>query len=158
METLRLSPPEMPGKKRPPMTLRATWVRLSSAMTEDTCQRQRSKVGRQILVQRSHLDAMGSFSCPHRADDEETPGRHLLPDGFGRVSLQGQLGCVGQSLLHRQITQQVVTLEGGNTSDIEVTTTAWRSSQLTLGSPACVLLRQLEKSRIFYFGGFGPLG
>lgn len=82
---------------------------------------------------------MGSF-CPHRADEEEAPRRHLLPDGFCRVSLQGQLGCVGQSLLHCQITQQVVTLEGGNINDIKVTTAARYSSQLTFGSPACILL------------------
>lgn len=36
---------------------------------------------------------------------------HLLPDGFGRVLPQGQLGRVGQSLLHCQITQQVIALE-----------------------------------------------
>lgn len=36
---------------------------------------------------------------------------HLLPDGLGRVLPQGQLGRVGQSLLHCQITQQVIALE-----------------------------------------------
>lgn len=42
---------------------------------------------------------------------EETLQSHLLLDGFGRMFPQGQLGCVGQSLLHCQITQQVITLE-----------------------------------------------
>ena len=37
METLLLSPPEIPGKTRPPITLRPTWVRLSSDITADTC-------------------------------------------------------------------------------------------------------------------------
>lgn len=36
---------------------------------------------------------------------------HLLPDGFSRVLPQGQLSRVGQSLLHCQITQQVIALE-----------------------------------------------
>lgn len=43
METLLLSPPEIPGKTRPPITLWATWLRLSSAMTADTCTGARSQ-------------------------------------------------------------------------------------------------------------------
>lgn len=72
---------------------------------------QRSKVRGRIPPQLFSLDAAASFFRPRGVDEEETPGRHLLPDGFGRVLLQGQLGRVGQSLLHRQITQQVVALE-----------------------------------------------
>ena len=37
METRLLSPEEIPGNTRPPITLRPTWVRLSSAITADTC-------------------------------------------------------------------------------------------------------------------------
>lgn len=37
MDTRLLSPPEIPGMTRPPITLWATWLRLSSAMTDDTC-------------------------------------------------------------------------------------------------------------------------
>lgn len=39
------------------------------------------------------------------------PASHLLLDGFGWVFPQGELGRVGQSLLHCQITQQVIALE-----------------------------------------------
>lgn len=46
---------------------------------------------------------------------EEALQSHLLLDGFGRMFPQGQLGCVGQSLLHCQITQQVITLERNET-------------------------------------------
>lgn len=41
---------------------------------------------------------------------------HLLLDSLGRVFPQGQLGSVGQSLLHCQITQQVIALEKERTT------------------------------------------
>lgn len=120
METLRLSPPEMPGKKRPPMTVWVTWVRLSSAMTADTCAGARAHTS-VIVVQIFSLDtnmlsypfsfSFFFFTVPAGMTQEETPRPHLLPDGFSRVLLQGQLGRVGQRLLHRQITQQIITLE-----------------------------------------------
>lgn len=49
METLLLSPPEIPGKIRPPMTLWATWVRLNSAITADTWLIQRSRMSQRTI-------------------------------------------------------------------------------------------------------------
>lgn len=73
---------------------------------------QRSKVrGQEPAVDANILSYVLFFMVHAEMSHEETPGRHLLPDGFSRVSLQGQLGRVGQRLLHRQITQQVITLE-----------------------------------------------
>ena len=51
---------------------------------------------------------------------EEALQSHLLLDGFGRMFPQGQLGCVGQSLLHCQITQQVITLERNETKRLRM--------------------------------------
>lgn len=51
------------------------------------------------------------FKKPSRADRAgEAFKSHLFLDGFGRVFPQSQLGCVCQSLLHCQITQQVIAL------------------------------------------------
>lgn len=163
IETLRRSPPEIPGKKRPPITLWATWVRLSSAMTADTCagargQRSGDKGQQYRLAYNFYLhlrDTEDSHICSvnnlqwhnkirhitfksdnvirlfallsrvfifldicllkgqkeHSQRAEETLKSHLLSDSFSRMLLQGQQGCVGQTLLHCEVTQQVVTLE-----------------------------------------------
>lgn len=76
---------------------------------------------------------------------------HLLPDGFSRVLLQGQLGRVGQRLLHRQVAQQVVALE-------RKTPHPGKPDRTPLDT-----MTQLSKDKckrhflLLYFRGFGPI-